>query len=525
MVSRAENVRGMRSYLAVSARAMKPPTRRTSQRRMPPVFGEVVALPPRMRGVVTNHRVLLGTLSGGFLALLLAALDQSIVTPALPAIARDLHGLSELSWVVTAYLLASTTMTLVYGKLSDIHGRATMISFAIVIFVVASLFCALAQNMIELVAARALQGIGAGGLPVMAQAMVGDLVPPRERGRYQSIVSLVFAVATTSGPPLGGFLVGFDWRWCFWINLPLGILAFVLVRRVAARIPSGHGVHRIDVPGLALLTGAVAAFLLVCSWGGTAYPWLSTPIALAAGTGAALLAALAWQQRRSIEPIFPARIFAKSAIRLCDATSLLMAVLQFAGIVLVPVFLQLVMHRSPVESGLLIIPLLAGTTIGSIVAGQVMHATGRHAHLMPIGLTLAGTGYGLLATVSATTAPGIVALYLGAVGTGIGTCYPIMNTVVTSVVERTDIGVAMSSVMFSRSVGGALGAAIFWSLLLGFVAQDLATAAIATLEHGFRDVFLIAAGVAVVGVAVSARLPNGPIALGLRPDQGLERAT
>jgi EmrB/QacA subfamily drug resistance transporter len=474
---------------------------------------------------VTNHRALLATLSGGFLALLLAALDQAIVTPALPAIARDLHGLDALSWVVTAYLLTSTTMTLVYGKLSDIHGRAAMISFAIVIFVVASLFCALAQNMFELIGARALQGIGAGGLAVMAQAMVGDVVPPHERGRYQSIVSLVFAVATTSGPPLGGFLVGFDWRWCFWINLPLGTLAFVLVRRVARRIPGGHGVHRIDVMGLSLLTGAVAALLLVCSSGGTAYPWLSAPIVLAAGMGIVLLAALAWQQRRSIEPIFPARIFAQHAIRLCDATSLLMAVLQFAGIVLVPVFLQLVMHQSPAQSGLMIIPLLAGTTVGSIASGQVMHATGRHAHLMPIGLTLAGVGYYVLSTVSATTAPGLVALYLGAVGTGIGTCYPIMNTVVTSVVERTDIGVAMSSVMFSRAVGGALGAAVFWSLLLGFVAQDLATASTITLEHAFHAVFLIAAAVAVVAVVVSARLPNGPIALGLQPDQALERAT
>ncbi len=202
-----------------------------------------------------------------------------------------------------------------------------------------------------------------------------------------------------------------------------------------------------------------------------------------------------------------------------------MAVLQFAWIVLVPVFLQLVLHQSPVQSGLSIIPLLAGTTVGSIISGQVMHGTGRHGHLMPIGLALAGVGYGLLATLSSTAAPGITALYLLAVGTGIGTCYPIMNTVVTSVVERTDIGVAMSSVMFSRSLGGALGAAVFWSLLLGFVATDLATAAPAALEHGFHLVFAIAAAVAVVAVIVSARLPNGPIAHGLRADQTLERAT
>jgi len=460
---------------------------------------------------MVDHRALLATLSGAFLALALSALDQAIVTPALPAIARDLHGLGVLSWVVTAYLLTSTTMTLVYGKLSDAHGRATMILVAIATFVGASLLCAFAQNMAELVAARALQGIGAGGLSVMAQSMVGDVVPLRERGRYQSYVSVVFAVALVAGPPLGGFLVGFDWRWCFWINLPLGALAFALVRRVAARIPRGHGVKRLDLLGLVLLTGAVAAFLVICSSGGSSYPWFSPPIVLAFAAGAAFVAALVWQERRSVEPIFPARIFAQRIIRLCDATSFLMAVLQFAGVVLAPVFLQLVMHLQPAQSGLLLVPMLAGTTIGSITSGQVMHGTGRHAHLMPMGLALAGAGYLLLSTMGAATPPLVAALYLAAVGIGIGTVYPIVNTVVTSTAGRADIGVAMSSVMFSRALGGAFGAAAFWSLLLGFVAHDIATADVALLERGFHDVFLIAAAVALVSVVVSARVPDEPL--------------
>jgi MFS family permease len=463
---------------------------------------------------VVRHRELLGTLSGGFLALGLAALDQAIVTPALPAIAHDLHGLGILSWVVTAYLLTSTTLTLAYGKLSDIHGRATMIRFAIVIFVAASVLCALAQNMAELVAARALQGVGAGGIPVMAQAMVGDVVPPRERGRYQSFVSVVFAVALVGGPPLGGALVGIDWRWIFWINLPLGALAFALVTRSAARIPRGHGVHRIDLAGLTLLGGAVTAFLLLCSWGGTIYPWASAPVAAAAAAALALGAAFRWRERRSAEPIFPARVFAQRAIRTVDATNAVMALLQFGGVVLAPVFLQLVLRLTPAVSGVLLIPMLAGTTIGSVAVGQILHRTGRYAYLMPVGLATAALGYFLLATFGASSALPVTALYLALIGGGIGTVYPISNTIATGTVARTDIGVAMSSITFSRALGGACGAAVFWSLLLAFVAGDVAAAPPAVLAAAFRNVFLVAAGVSVVAAAISARVPNE--ALGMR---------
>ncbi len=457
---------------------------------------------------MVRHRELLGTLSGGFLALGLAALDQAIVTPALPAIARDLHGLSILSWVVAAYLLTSTTLTLVYGKLSDIYGRATMIRYAIVIFIGASLLCALAQNMVELVAARALQGIGAGGIPVMAQAMVGDIVPPRERARYQSFVSIVFAVALVGGPPLGGLLVGIDWRWCFWINLPLGALAFALVTRAAPRIPRGHGAQRIDVAGQLLLAGAVTAFLLLCSWGGTVYPWTSAPIAATAAIGAAFLAGLVLQERRSAEPIFPARIFGRHALFTTDLVNALMAVLQFGGVVLMPVFLQLVMRLQPAVSGVLLIPMLAGTTIGSVTAGQVLHRTGRLGYLMPIGLGLTAAGYVLMAILGASSPLPLVALFLAAIGTGIGTVYPISNTLATTTVARADIGVAMSSITFARALGGASGSAAFWSLLLAFVGRDVATAPAAVLERGFHDVFLVAAAVAVAAAALSARISD-----------------
>jgi EmrB/QacA subfamily drug resistance transporter len=458
-----------------------------------------------------SQRETLGLLSGAFLAMTLAALDQAIVTPALPAIARDLHGLGQLSWVVVAYLITSTTMTLVYGKLSDAHGRGMVVLVAIAIFTAASLLCAFAHDMLQLILARALQGVGAGGLLVMAQAMIGDIVPMRERGRYQSYVSIVFAVSTISGPPLGGLLVEIDWRWCFWINLPLGALAFALCRHIAPLLPAGHGARPIDYAGLSLLTATATCFLLVCTWGGTTYAWSSPQIALAFAAAVLLLVLFVWQQRTTSEPIFPARLFAKNVVRLADATSFVMAVLQFAGIILAPVFLQLVLHVEPAQSGLLLVPLMAGTTVGSLASGQIMHRTGRYANVMPIGMTATALGFFLMATMNAGTPAVVAGIYLAAVGIGIGTCYPILNTAVQNAAGPRDIGLATSSVMFSRSLGGAFGAAVFWSLLLGFVASDLSRAAAGDLERGFHDVFLIAGAVGLFGVLVTTQVRDEPL--------------
>jgi len=475
---------------------------------------------------VRSQRETLGMLSGAFLAMTLAALDQAIVTPALPAIARDLHRLDLLSWVVVSYLLTSTTMTLVYGKLSDMHGRGKVLLIAIAVFVGASALCALAQDMLQLVVARALQGVGAGGLLVMAQAMIGDLVAPRERGRYQAYVSAVFAVSSISGPPLGGFLVELDWRWCFWINLPLGAIAFALCWRVASRLPQGHQRRNIDYQGLALLTGAVSSFLLVCSWGGTAYPWFSTPVESAVVAAVVLLVGFAWRERWAAEPIFPARLFAKSAVPLADAIGFFMSMLVFASLVLLPSFLQLVMHLEPGQSGVLLVSLLAGTTIGSLVAGQIMHVTGRCAQVLPFSLSLTAVGFLLLSTMHATTFPLLTTAYMFAVGTGLGACYPVLNATVQNAAGPGDIGLATSSIMFARSLGGAFGAAVFWSLLLAFISvpggsgkeeflslpfigahatfgalPSIGNAALLSgIEGAYHAVFLIGAGVAVLAV-------------------------
>lgn len=491
------------------------------------------AAPAPARG----YRETLGMLSGAFLAMTLAALDQAIVMPALPAIAHDLRGLDRLSWVVVAYLITSTTMTLVYGKISDMYGRGKVLLIAITLFVGASALCALAQDMTQLVVARGLQGMGAGGLLVMAQAMIGDLVAPRERGRYQAVVSAVFAVSSIAGPPLGGFLVEFDWRWCFWINLPLGAIAFVLCSRVASRLPQGHQRRNIDYLGLALLTGSVTGFLLACSWGGTTYPWLSAPVATAVAIGAVLLGAFVWREQRTVEPIFPPRLFAKNAVRLADAIGFFMSMLVFASLVLLPSFLQLVMHIDPARSGVLLVSLLAGTTIGSLVAGQIMHATGRCAQILPFSLGLTTVGFLLLSTMHAATSPTLTVAYMFAVGTGLGACYPVLNATVQNAAGPGDIGVATSSIMFARSLGGAFGAAVFWSLLLGFLSVSDGTgkeqllslpfigahatlgtlpaagvaALVSGLEQAFHAVFLIGAGVALIAVVLSAQIRGEPL--------------
>lgn len=469
--------------------------------------------------------------------MILAALDQAIVTPALPAIARDLHSLDRLSWVVVAYLLTSTIMTLVYGKVSDRHGRGRVLLIAIAIFVVASVLCALAQNMLQLVIARGLQGVGAGGLLVMAQAMIGDLVAPRERGRYQAYVSAVFAISSISGPPLGGFLVELDWRWCFWINLPLGAIAFVLCSRVASRLPPGHRRPNLDYPGLTLLSGAVAGFVLACSWGGTTYPWLSIPVETALVAAILLLGAFAWREQRAPEPIFPPRLFAKSAVRLADAIGFFLSMLVFASLVLLPTFLQFVMHLEPVQSGILLVALLAGTTVGSLAAGQIMHTTGQSERLLLFSLSLTAVGFLFLSTMHATTLPLFTAVYMLAVGTGLGACYPVLNATVQNAAAPGDIGLATSSIMFARSLGGAFGAAIFWSLLLAFLSGSRgagkeqflsmpffgahasmaalplaeATALLSELEGAYHAVFLIAAAMALFAALVSTQIRGEPL--------------
>src|SRR5205814_4733192 len=312
------------------------------------------------------------------LGMFLAALDQTMVSTALPTIVGQLGGLSHLSWVVTSYLLASTVSTPIYGKLGDMFGRKPVFLAAIVIFLAGSMLAGLSQSMIQLISFRALQGAGAGGLMVGAQAIIGDIVPPRERGRYMGFIGSVFAVASVAGPLLGGFFVdSVSWRWVFYVNLPVGIAAlFVVATRL--HLPR-HTVRKpVDWLGFAMLTAAVACLILMTSWGGSQYPWGSATI-IGLGAGAVVLATafLLWE-RRAPDPLIPPRLFSSRVFDVANATGFIVGLAMFGALTFLPLYLQVVRGASPTTSGLLLVPLMGGLLTASILSGRWISNHGRY---------------------------------------------------------------------------------------------------------------------------------------------------
>jgi EmrB/QacA subfamily drug resistance transporter len=413
--------------------------------------------------------VFAGLMSG----VLLAALDQTIVATALPTIVGDLGGLTHLSWVVTAYLLASTTSTPLYGKISDLYGRKTVFQAAIVIFLVGSALSGLAQSMGQLIAFRAVQGLGAGGLMALAIAIIGDVVSPRERGRYQGYIGAVFAVASVAGPLLGGFLVDhLSWRWAFYVNLPVGIAA-LLVTSVALDLPFRRSGHAIDYLGAALLVAGVTCMLLVTVWGGDRYAWGSPSILGLAAAGVLLLGAFAVQERRASEPVLPPRLFRDPVFRVATATLFLIGVAMFGAIVFLPLFLQVVVGASATSSGLLLLPLMAGIVTSSVVVGRVISRTGHYRWYPVAGTALMTVAMGLLATMDAGTSRTTASWYVALLGVGLGTVMPVMILAVQNAVDQRDLGTATSAATFSRSMGGSFGVAAFGAILASRLAQQL----------------------------------------------------
>lgn len=485
------------------------------------------AAAPSAREIVAN-------LSGVLLAVTLSALDQNIVTTALPAIARELHGLEHLSWTVVAYLLTWTTLTPIYGKLSDLFGRGRLILGALLLFLVASTLCALSQNLNELIAARALQGAGGGGLMVLAQAIIGDFVAPRERGRVQAFTSVLWGISSICGPMLGGFFVdNWSWRWVFWINLPVGVLSFVLIRHAVARLPHNEVPRPIDYVGSVLLVGATTSLLLASSSVGTSAHWLSPVFLATLVLCVALTAVFVLWERRAREPLFPPRLLKKRTIRLVSGAIFLLSVELFTCIVMLPVFFQLVMHSSAGSSGALLIPLLLATTVASFSTGQFMRQTGRYKALVPIAFALACAGFLLLATLGAQTPVALVSLYLFILGIGIGANYPIILAAAQNVADTGDIGAATSTVVFFRALGSSVGAAIFWSILLVSLSRHLADVGMESIRAAifngaalpaaqaasvqgaliaaFHVAFVAAAGVAAAGVVLGLLLHETPL--------------
>ncbi|MFJ6486878.1 MFS transporter [Streptomyces sp. M54] len=410
---------------------------------------------------------------GLMLTLLLAALDQMIVATALPKIVGELHGLEKMSWAVTAYLLASTIVLPLYGKLGDLFGRKGVFQFAIIVFIIGSALAGWSRTMDELIAFRALQGIGGGGLMIGVQAIIADIVPARERGRYMGLIGAVFGLASVAGPLLGGFFTDHaSWRWCFYINVPFGLVTLAVIA-VVLKLPRPAARPRLDVLGAALLAVASTCLVLVTSWGGTEYDWTSgTILGLSAGAVASTALFVA-AERRAAEPIIPLRLFRDSVFNVTGLVGAVLGVALFGAASYLPTYLQMVDGVSATESGLLMLPMMMGIVGGSIVSGQLITRTGRYRIYPIVGSAVSVVGMALLSLLEADTSVLAYSFYQAVLGIGIGLVMSVLVLAVQNSVRPSDLGTATSANNYFRQIGGSVGAAIFGTLFAGRLSDAL----------------------------------------------------
>jgi EmrB/QacA subfamily drug resistance transporter len=479
-------------------------------------------------------RLIFGAL---LLVLLLASLDQTIVSTALPTIVGDLGGISKLSWVVTAYLLASTVVGPIYGKLGDLYGRKVVLQTSIVIFLVGSALCGISQNITELIVFRGIQGIGGGGLFVLTVAVIGDIIPPRDRGRYQGYFGAVFGVSTVIGPLLGGFFVdNLSWRWIFYVNLPIGLIALaVIATAFQARVDRAH--HVIDYLGAALLAGGLSAVVLYTSLGGTTYAWTSPGMLALIVAGVVLIAAFVLAERRAAEPILPLEIFRNRIFDVTSAVGFIVGFALFGSVTFLPLYLQDVKGHTPTVSGLLLTPMTAGVLITSIGSGQLISRFGRYKPFPIAGTAIMTVGLLLLSRLRVDTSTVVGGAYMLVLGLGLGLTLQVLVLAAQNAVDYKYLGVATSGSTLFRQIGGSIGVSIFGAIFANRLAGHLAAtippgAHVPTspnpaalkglppaLHHAYataiaealRPVFLTAAAIAALGFLLTWLLREVPL--------------
>lgn len=482
------------------------------------------------------------------LAMLLAALDQTIVSTALPQIAVDLHGLNQLSWVATAYLLASAVVTPIYGKLGDMFGRKKIFIASVVIFLVGSVLCGLSQNMGQLIAFRAIQGLGGGGLMALVFAIIAEVVPMRQRGRYQGYFGAVFGISSVAGPLLGGlFTDHLSWHWIFYINVPVGLIALYMIGK-HLHLSVRRSPHRIDYVGAALMSVAAVSLLLVSVWGGNEYAWGSSEIIGLGLTSLVFASLFVWRERHAAEPIIPLKLFKNNIFTVSVLLSILSGIAMFASILYIPQYQQIVRGNSPTESGLLMLPLVFGILTASIVSGRLISKTGKYRIFPLIGTLLMAFGLWLFSHVTLETSHLILSLWMLCVGAGLGLFMQVSLLAAQNSAPPSDLGAATSSVTFFRGIGGSLGGALFGSILVSRlthyvqeavpgasqIGKTAAASGVANLPpeaqavvlqafvHSFHDMFLLAIPFALAAFVVALFLKEVPIDRELAKGEALE---
>lgn len=460
---------------------------------------------------------------GILLAMFLSALEQTIVAPALPTIGRTLHDVENLSWVVTAYLLACTAMTPLFGKLSDIYGRRAVMLAAVIIFLVGSAACALAPNMPTLIAARALQGVGGGGILPIAHTIIGDMVTPRERARYQAYTSVMFLAASIVGPVLGGVLTDYvHWTMIFWINLPLGLVALVMTDRALRKLPRHDRPHSLDVLGALLMVLAAMTLMLAMTWGGTRFPWMSWQI-LGLLAGSIVLWLLFWLRlRTAVEPFIPMSIMREPIVAAVNIVGFSSIGVVIGLSIYLPVYFELVLGFSPSGSGTALIVFLAAATLGSFIAGRLLARMTHYKRVPMAGLVLGIIMLALFAMKPAGLSLLEVAGFLFIGGTGLGVMYPVTTTIIQNTVAPHQLGTATGALNFSRLLGGAIIVAVFGAIILGGASGSGRGLTLEMLMGGaakggadfamlFRTVFIAGAVFLAVGLVALLAIEERPL--------------